>query len=224
MSAAGNVSRQVNAMWAATLMAQLLRWGHSIISRVIQRVWFIAVCSVFMSCSERTQVADGYVFVTPPTMGPDHHPGTSLHLKGKVVWGNVYLGYFSGYKPRQFFHEGMVVFVGAVPANTDWWYYPQLFAVRGSGPPVLLSERLLGERFATSYDSRQYSSSFAVDNISPTADGVRVQFTHSPGTVNRDTNAFAVSWTIVRRFLDEADSSSRLVRHQLGDYRVLPLH
>lgn len=192
-------------------------------SRIVPHLWFMVACLFVAGCSERSELGDGYVLVAPARMGPDHHPGTSLHRKGKVVWGNVYVGHFSGYEAKQYYHDGMFVFVGAVPGNTDWWYYSQLFAVRGAGPPVILSERLLGERFAISYDSRQYSSPFAVDNISPIADGVRVQFTHSPSTVNHDTNAFVLPWARIRQFLDEADSSSRLVQHQMGNYRVLPL-
>jgi hypothetical protein len=187
--------------------------------RPIQWLWLIAVCLICLGCSERNQVGGGYALVTPFTMGPDHHPGTSLQRKGKLVWGNVYMGYFSGYQPAQFYHDGMFVFVGAVPGNTDYWLYPQLFAIRGSGPPVLLSERLLGEE----YDTSNGSSHYQVYNISPLQDGVRVQFTHSPGTVNHDTNSSTLSWALVRNLLDDADSSSRLVRHKLGDYRVLSL-
>jgi hypothetical protein len=186
--------------------------------RPIQWLWFIAVCLICLGCSERNHVGGGYALVTPSTMGPDHHPGASLQRKGKVVWRNVYMGYFSGHQPAQFYYDGMFVFVGAVPGNTSW-LSAQLFAVRGSGPPVLLSERLLGEEFATSNDSNPYE----VDNIFPLQNGVRVQFTHSPGLVNHDTNSLTLSWALVRNLLDDADSSSRLVRNNLGDYRVLSL-
>jgi hypothetical protein len=69
----------------------------------------------------------------------------------------------------------MFVFVGPLPGNTDWWTYSQLFAVRGGDTPVVLSERLLGQRLVVSSDSREMST-FAVRHITPTESGVRVEF------------------------------------------------
>ncbi len=116
-----------------------------------------------------------------------------------------------------FSHDGMILFVGPVPAESNWWPYPQLFAVRGDGPPVVLSERLVGQRLVPVYDGSD-GIPFEIRHIALINDGVRVEFRHSG-----DTIMHTLSWADIKRLLDEADKSARPVSHNLGDYRVLPL-
>jgi hypothetical protein len=188
----------------------------------IQIIAFAVGSSVLAGCSEREHIGDGYVIVTPPAMGPDHHPGTSLHRKGKVVWGNVYIGHFSPHHTSKFFHDGMFVFVGPLPRDADWWTYSQLFAVRGADTPVVLSERLLGQRLAVSSDVRQMST-FAVRRITPAETGVRVEFEYRTDSNTKATKTNDLAWAEIKGLLDEAETSARIVHHRLGDYRVLPL-
>lgn len=188
---------------------------------LIQFIAF-AACIVLAGCSEREQLGGGYTLVTPPTMGPDHHPGTSLHRKGKAVWDNVYVGHFSPHDASEFFHDGMFVFVGPLPGDTDWWTYSQLFAVRGGDIPVVLSERLLGQRLVVSSDTREMST-FAVRHIAPVENGLRVEFEDSAGSTTKATKTNNLAWADIKRLLDEADTSAKIVHNKFGDYRVLPL-
>ncbi len=179
-------------------------------------------CLLMAGCSERESAGGGYTFVTPMTLGPDHHPGTSLHRYGREVWGNVTPAYYMEESPKRFYHDGILVFVGKVPGRSDWWYHHQLFAVRPSGRPVLLSERLLNEPFDISYDSREYSFAYKVHRLLPDGEGVRVLFTPTSSRVGRETNSITLTWGNIKAMLDEADVSARLVEHKFGDYRVLP--
>jgi hypothetical protein len=114
------------------------------------------------------------------------------------------------------------VFVGPLPGNTDWWTYPQLFVVRPGNTPVVLSERLLGRRLVVSSDSREMST-FAVRHITPTESGVRVEFEYWADSNIEATKTNDLAWPEIKRLLDEADTSARIVHHGHGDYRVLPL-
>lgn len=189
---------------------------------VMKCVTLAATCFLLASCSEREKIGGDYVLKTPPTLGPDSHPGTSLLRKGKVVWDNVYVGYFSPNDASKFFHEGIFVFVGPLPGKTDWWTYPQLFAVCGDDTPVVLSERLMGQRLVVSSDMREMST-FKVRQVTPAEMGVRVEFEYwaDPNTKAAKTND--LTWAELKKLLDEADKSSRIVHHGFGDYRVLPL-
>ena len=190
--------------------------------RVIDHIVIAMFCIMLAGCSKREQVGGGYVLVTPPTMGPDHHPGVSLQRKGKVVWDNVYVGHFSPHAASKFCHNGMFVFVGPVPGNTDWWIHSQLFGVRSAGPPVVLSERLLGKRLVVSSDMHEMSS-FAVRDISLIEGGVRVVFELGADDSTQTTKTNDLAWTDIKGLLDDADASAKMVRHRLGDYRVLAL-
>lgn len=190
--------------------------------RVIKYLGVAAACFLATSCSERESIGGDYVLMTPPTLGPDHHPGTSLYRKGNVVWKNVYVGYFSPNDASKFFHEGMFVFVGPLPRNTDWWTYSQLFAVRGGDTPLVLSERLLGQRLVVSSDMGEVST-FNVHQITPAENGVRVEFEYWADANTKATKTNDLTWTEVKRLLDEADTSGKIVHHRFGDYRILPL-
>jgi hypothetical protein len=183
---------------------------------------FVIASLRLAGCGERESLGDGYVLVTPRGTGPDAHPGTSLHRKGKVVWDNVYVGDFGHYDASKFFHDGIFVFVGPLPGNTDWWTHPQLFAVRDGDLPVVLSERLMGQRLVVSSDSREMST-FAVSRMTPLETGVRVEFEYWTDSQTKATKTNDLAWPDIKRLLDEASASARTVHHRFGDYRVLPL-
>lgn len=198
-------------------------------NRSLNIVVILVGCLSLAGCSERESAGGGYTFVTPMTSGPHHHPATSLCRYGREVWGNATTAYYRDELPKRFYRDGILVFVGNVPRPTingprsnDWWPGQQLFAVRPSGRPVLLSERLVNEPFVMSVDSREYRFRYAVDKLAPVAGGVRVLFTQNSSSVNSETNYIALTWDNIKAMLDEADVSARLVKHELGDYRVLP--
>ncbi|MCX5658325.1 MAG: hypothetical protein NTW19_01215 [Planctomycetota bacterium] len=196
--------------------------GRSTVCRATPIIAFVMACVLTAGCSDREKLGEDYVLVTPSTMGPDSHPGTSLRWKEKVVWKNVYVGYFSPAESSQFCHDGMFVFVAPVPGNNDWWLYPQLFAVRGGKPPVVLSERLLGQRLSVSYRSGEMST-FSARAISPFKEGVRAVFEYQVDSNNKATKPIELTWAEIKQMLDEADTSARAIHHELGDYRVLPV-
>ena len=106
-----------------------------------------------------------------------------------------------------------MVFVAPVPMDHGYLPYPQLFAVRGESLPVVLSERLLQQRFPFLEDAIP----FAVHALSFTNDHFRVVFEQGNNISQRD-----FKWLDVKGFLDEGDSSARLVHDSIADYRILP--
>ncbi len=188
--------------------------------RAVHYLAIAAACIVTAGCSEREQVGDGYSLVTPATLGPDHHPGTALRYRGRTVWAHVF-GFYPDPATR-FYHDGMFVFIANVPGTTDWWIEPQLFAVRGAGPPVVLSERLFGQPLVVSSISG-VGSTYSVRHLSATDDGVRFVFAYWPDHNHEATTTNELSWSSIKQMLDEAPASARLVRHQMGDYYVLPV-
>ena len=178
------------------------------------------LCFALAGCSQREQVGGGYTLVTPPTMGPDHHPGTSLRYRGRTVWGNVF-----GFYPdpaSKFYHDGIFVFVANVPGDGDWWIEPQLFAVRGVGPPVVLSERVFKQPLVVS-DISGVGSTYSVRHLVATESGVSFVIAYWPDHNHEATATNEMSWASIGQMLDEAVTSARLVSHPMGDYRVLPL-
>jgi hypothetical protein len=174
-----------------------------------------SVLLMLIGCTSQVRVSSDYVLVTPARWNPDSHPGTTLHRGGKIVWGNVYTGYFYPSSATRFARDGMMVFVGPVPVGDDWYSDPQLFAVRGDGPPVVLSERLLHQPLAV-FDHGKDASEYAVRSVVPTDDGFRVEFEH-----NSANKTCQVSWADITRLLDEGKTTAMLVQHRLGDYRLL---
>jgi hypothetical protein len=110
----------------------------------------------------------------------------------------------------------MMVFAGPVPVGNDWYSCTQFFAVRGDGPPVVLSQRLLHQRLSI-FDPSGQASDFSVRSVAVTNGAFRVEFEHNAVTKTCD-----VTWSQVQQFLDEGDTSGKLVHHALGDYRLLP--
>jgi len=187
--------------------------------RAIQFLVALTACLLLQSCSEREPVGGGYTLVTPESWGLHHHPGTALRYRGREIWPHVF-----GFHPdaaSRFYHEGIFVFIANVPANTDWWYYPQLFAVRGAGPPVVLSERLFKQPLMISTMSGA-GSKYSVRHLAATDSGVRFAMVDWPDHNQEVTTTNELSWSGIKQMLDEADKSARLVEHSIANYRVLP--
>jgi hypothetical protein len=178
--------------------------------RCIHWILLSIACFGLIGCSEVEHVGGGYVLVTPPKMGPDHHPGTSLERGHKVIWGNVYVSAFYPHPARLFLQDGIFLFVGPLPSEapsgTYWAPYSQLFAVRADGPPVILTERIAG--------ISPSASAPVVCALTLTNGAFEIYFEHAGH--RRVTSAE------LKQLLDEADTSGRLVHNDLGTYRELP--
>ena len=136
------------------------------------------------------------------------------------MWGNVF-----GFYPNpasKFYRDGIFVFIANVPGDGDWWLWPQLFAVRGAGPPVLLSERVFNQPLVVS-DLSNVMSTYSVRNLAATERGVGFVIAYWPDHNHEATTTNELSWARIGQLLDEAVTSARLMRHPMGDYRVLPL-
>jgi hypothetical protein len=174
-------------------------------------------CSILAGCSNKMRVG-GYVLVTPPTLGPDSNPGTSLSHNGATIWRNVYVGYFYPHAASVFFHDGCLIFVGPVPDEDHWWIYPQVFAVAG-GSPIVLSERLFERPLVVSHYAGR-GSNYGVRHIEPASDGVAVTFEYWPDSDHQDVTRVVVTWDQIKSMLSET-VAMRTVRSSLGDYRIL---
>ena len=172
-----------------------------------------------IGCSRREQVSSDFVLVTPKSWNPDGHPGTALHYKGAVVWPNVYTG--SG----KTYHDGIFVFSAPVPDGStnsdgipmyDYSISPQLFAIRGAGPPIIISERIL----ADTLDSQKR---YRLWQVTPTESGLRTEFEYWPDKDHQARTIRDVPWADIRSWVQEAESSVPKKVTPLGTYRVLPL-
>ena len=168
-------------------------------------------------CGKRERVDSNYVLFTPESL-PDGHPGTALHYKGKEVWPNVYAGAGKAY------HDGIFVFSAPVPGGFtnsdgipmyDYSISPQLFAIRGAGPPVIISERIP----ADTLDSQKR---YRLWQVTPTESGVRAEFEYWPDKDHEARVIRDVPWANIQSWVQEAESSASKKATPLGTYRVLP--
>jgi hypothetical protein len=64
-------------------------------------------------------------------------------------------------------------------------------------------------------------STFKVRQITPTENGVRVEFEYWADSNTKAAKTNELAWPEIKKLLDEADRSSRMVHHSFGDYRIL---
>lgn len=176
-----------------------------------------------VGCSERQPVGDsGYVVVHPQSWNPDGHPGIFLYYRGTKIWFNVFCS-------EQGYRDGILVFGGDLPGSlfngeppgsqesADFSRSPQLFAIRGAEPPVIISERLFNHSLETNLP-------FTVQDIQSGSNGLSIKFQYEPKENQSDieTNLF-VSWQEIRGWLHEAETSVPVKTSRLGSYRLLPM-
>jgi hypothetical protein len=164
----------------------------------------------------------GYAVVHPESWNPDGHPGIFLYYKRTQIWFNVFCS-------EQGYHDGTLVFAGDIPGSlfgnetpgeneiTDFSRSEQLFVVRGTEPPVIISERLFNRSLKTSLP-------FTVQSIDSATNGLSVKFLFYPNENSNkiETNLF-VSWQEVQSWLHEAETSAPVKTSRLGSYRFLPM-
>jgi hypothetical protein len=182
-------------------------------------VGFALVCLILAGCDKRARINADYEFVQPQSYSIEPgSPACALYYKGKKVWRSVLMG------DDKTCRDGIFVFMSTVPdSEGECNVYPQLFAIRGAGPPVILSERILNQPFKAG-NRHVAGSTYDVDFITPIATGIRVVF--NVGVTKNGEDVMTtndVSWPDIESWTREAETSAPLQIAPLGNYRVLPM-
>jgi len=179
-----------------------------------------------VGCSKRQPIgSSGYAIVHPQSGNPDGHPGIYLYYKDKQIW-------FNAFTSENNYHDGILVFGGDIPESlfrsdrrevsidqesADLMRSPQLFAIHGAGPPVIISERLFNRSLETNLP-------FTVQGIKTSSNGLSIQFSFEPKeNQNSISTNLSVSWPQIAAWLDEAGTSTSVKKSRLGSYRFLPM-
>ena len=161
-------------------------------------------------CSKPQQIGAGYsLSKSEDTFG--NRPLTSLYFRGSNIWPAVLSG------SEQSFHDGTFVFLAPVPGRAGDFekaVSPQLFAIRESGPAVLISERIYGRPM-------QRDLPWSVENFAPSAAGLSVDLSVTQAGGSKTRLNRLVTWSEIERWLREADSASTTNATPLAAYRVL---
>jgi len=166
--------------------------------------------TLLFGCSKPQQIGAGYsLSKSEDTFG--NRPLTSLHFRGSNIWPAVLSG------SEQSFHDGTFVFLAPVPGRAgdfETAMSPQLFAIRESGPAVLISERIYGQPMKRELP-------WSVENFVPSAAGLSVDIglTQAGGSKARINRL--VTWSEIERWLQEADTASVTNATPLAPYRIL---
>jgi hypothetical protein len=158
-------------------------------------------------------VSSDYVLVTPESWNPDGHPGTALRYKGREVWRNVYSGSSNSYR------DGVFVFSAPVPTSDGQYnssVSPQLFAIRGAGPPVMVSQRI-------TEDALNSERRYRLWQVTPSETGIRVEFEYWADREHQVRTNREVSWSDIQNWVKEAEASAPATATPLGTYRLLPI-
>lgn len=168
-------------------------------------------------CGHRESIGGGFELRQASSgLNMDGHPGVFLYYQGKEVWHQISWGY--PYDAKDFCHGDIFVFESPVPAAdgyNDYGISPQLYAIRGPGPPVLISQRIMGVPLkggGTPYD---------VENTIVTVTGLKVAFVYPDGNGGDAMKTNEVSWSDITNWVDEAEKSAPPVKTPLGSYRLL---
>lgn len=170
-------------------------------------------CATLVGCNKRVSVGPDYELVQPQTYLIDSgSPACALYYRGKSVWPSVLVSLDQSY------HAGLFVFLAAVPdgtgTNNDYSITPQLFAIRGAGPPVIISERLFNRSLTN------WAEAYTVENISPESNGFRVEFEYHDADIQTNLD---VSWPEIQSWVQEAETLAPVRVTPLGSYRLLPM-
>ncbi len=182
----------------------------------IQHILLAAAIVTIAGCGHRQSIGGGFELGASESWNPDGHPGTFLYYEGREVWHQIAWG--NPDPPEKFCHNGIFVFLSPVPdpdGRNDYANSPQLFAIRASGPPVLISPRIIGQPF-------KGGKYYTVENDSATTNGVKVEFEFVPDESQEVKNTIEVSWSDIERWVQEAGHSATEVKTPLGTYRILP--
>ena len=112
-------------------------------------------------------------------------------------------------------HNDVFVFVSKVPdegGNFDFGDSLHLYAIRGEGPAVLISERIYGQPRDASWQVRHFDAE---------AGGITVQFQSGRGTTNLTQVTRVATWAEIEQWLLEAQGAAVEKVTPLATYRVL---
>jgi hypothetical protein len=128
------------------------------------------------------------------------------------VWPSVLVSLNQSYR------DGYFTFLAAVPdetgSNYSYEITPQLFAIRGASPPVLISQRLFNRSLT------DWTNAYTVENITPAPDGFIVEFEYQDANVQTNLD---LSWLQIQSWVQEAETSAPVRITSLGSYRILPM-
>src|SRR3954467_2368030 len=164
----------------------------------------LAMCGVLAGCDKSVDVGANYTIAAPFSPDGQNH-GNTLLYKNKEVCKNVVM---------QAVNDDTLVFMSGVRSASD----EQLMAVRGPGPAVMLSERVLNRSLATSWPY------FELTNLVPAGDGFDADFVVDVDKTSADVHEMHhLSWAQINGFLDEAKQSARLMTARQGTFYLLPM-
>ena len=172
-----------------------------------------SLCGVLIGCNKRASVGGDYELVQPGTYLIDSgSPACALYYRGRSVWPSVLVSLNQSYR------DGYFTFLAAVPdetgSNYSYEITPQLFAIRGAGPPVLISQRLFNRSLTN------WTDAYTVENITPASDGFIVEFEYQGADVQTNLD---LSWLQIQTWVREAETSAPVRITSLGSYRILPM-
>ncbi len=175
---------------------------------VFSRICLLLCLFLLPACDHRVQIGPDYTLVTPES-SDIHHPGRVLLYRGQPVWPRVVAG------SEKSFQNGVFVFASLVPAdsgNYDFGDSLQLLAIRGQGPPVLISERIYGQPMDPTWQVRQFDAE---------PGGITVRFVSGRGSTNVTQVARLATWVDIERWLLEAQGASVEKVTPVATYRLL---
>src|SRR5205814_748406 len=105
------------------------------------------------ACDRSIQLGPDYALALPDSNSSG--PGKVLLYRGRPVWPRVFGG------SEKSLHNGVFIFVSKVPdetGNFDFGDSLHLYAIRGEGPAVLISERIYGQPRDASWQVRHFDA------------------------------------------------------------------
>jgi hypothetical protein len=175
----------------------------------LRSLGFLLLIFVFTGCgSHDIQISPDYALAPSDAAGRGF-PGKPLLYKGRTVWPSVSAG------SEKSFQNGIFVFASPVPDDSSSYAFGdslQLYAIRGEGPAVLISERIYGQPMDRSWEVKQFDGETG---------GINVQFVCGGGSTNVTQVTRLATWVDIDRWLLEAKGASIEKVTPLATYRLL---
>lgn len=202
--------------------------GTECLVRRILSLGLLSALCLCAGCDRRRPVGGGFELRQAQNWNPDGHPGVRLYFRGRQVWRSVTWGDGGPAKNVHgdiFVFEAMVSFednslplelggTNAPVSKSPGTYGSQLFAVKGAGPPVLISPRIFSENGGGRGDYEVVRSG-ATDSMITVVFRYWVDENHDSERTN------SVPWQSISKWLAEAEKTGKLQKSPEGDYRVL---
>lgn len=190
------------------------RWSTRLLDslRIVALVMALAA-GALLGCDKSASVGGGYQISA--SIGPEGQAGqNSLSYNGIRICDGVL---------AQQYHGETLVFMASLHESS-----PQLFAVRGAGPRVLLSERLVTDPRAFVVDDFRTGRpkpgiNYYVEDLTSTPDGVRVRFyvTTDDTSGEKVYETHDVTWPEINGMMQEAQTTGTVRNDKSGSYLSL---